>query len=178
MSYLFALLLLLVLLACWAVTLVGAPGNWLMVAFAAVYAWLMPGGASTAIGWKTIAAVAVLAALGELVELLAGAAETARAGGTRRGAMLALLGALGGGVVGLLVGIPVPLIGSAIAALLFAALGAMTGAILGEVWAGRKLGASWHVGRAAFRGRLVGTLGKMILGAAIFAVVVIAMIVR
>jgi len=38
MAIFFALLLILVLLACWAFTLMGMPGNWLMVAATAVYA--------------------------------------------------------------------------------------------------------------------------------------------
>jgi uncharacterized protein len=59
---------------------------------------------------------------------------------------------------------------------LFAGLGAMAGAMLGEVWAGRKLDASWKIGTAAFRGRLMGTLGKMLIGGLIVAMVVAALV--
>ena len=176
MTLLIALLLIVVLLASWALTLVSLPGNWLMVTATALYAYLMPAKSPVAIGWKTVVAILVLAALGEVVELLAGAAGAARAGGTRRGAALALVGSIVGAVVGLFVGLPIPLAGSVIAALLFAGLGAMAGAMLGEVWAGRNLGASWPVGTAAFRGRLLGTLGKMLIGGLIVAVIIAALV--
>jgi hypothetical protein len=59
--------------------------------------------------------------------------------------------------------VPIPVIGSVVAAVLFAGLGAMAGAILGEVSAGQRLDTSWQIGKAAFWGRLAGTLGKMLL---------------
>ena len=176
MTLLFALLLIIVLLASWVLTLLSLPGNWLMVTATAVYAYLVPAGSRAAIGWKVVVAILVLAALGEVVELLAGAAGAARAGGSRRGAALALLGSLVGAIVGVVVGLPIPLAGSVIAALLFAGLGAMAGAILGEVWVGRNLGASWQIGAAAFRGRLIGTLGKMLIGGLIVATVIAALV--
>ena len=176
MTVLFALLLLIVLLACWPLSLLSLPGNWMMVAAAAVYAYFMPADSRAAIGWMTITAMLVLAGLGEVIELLAGAVGTAQAGGTRRGAVLALLGSVVGGLVGLLVGIPIPIVGSFFAAILFAALGALVGAMLGEFWAGRKWGASWRVGTAAFGGRLFGTLGKMAAGAMILVLALAALL--
>ena len=86
------------------------------------------------------------------------------------------MGSIVGAVVGLFVGLPIPLAGSVIAALLFAGLGTMAGAMLGEVWAGRNLGASWPVGTAAFRGRLLGTLGKFLVGGLIVVTVVVALV--
>jgi uncharacterized protein len=176
MTILFALLLIVVLLASWALTLLSLPGNWLMVAATALYACFVPAASPAGIGWKVVAATVVLAVVGEVVELAAGAAETTRAGGTRRGAALALVGSVVGALVGVLVGLPIPLAGSVVAAVLFAGLGAMAGAMLGEVWAGRKLDASWKIGAAAFRGRLLGTLGKMLIGGLIVAVVVAALV--
>jgi uncharacterized protein len=176
MTVFLALLLIVVLLACWALTLLSLPGNWLMAAATAVYAYCRPADSPAGIGWKVVAAVLVLAALGEVVELLAATVGTSRAGGSRRGAALALVGSIVGALVGVLVGFPIPLAGSVLAALLFAGLGAMAGAILGEVWAGRTLGTSWQIGAAAFRGRLIGTLGKMLIGGLIVAVVVAALV--
>ena len=86
MAIIFALLLILILVTCWLLTLLGMPGNWLMAAAAAVYACLVPAQSPAALGWKTVAALLVLAALGEIVELLAGAMGVAKAGGSRRGA--------------------------------------------------------------------------------------------
>jgi uncharacterized protein len=176
MTIFFALLLILVLLASWVLTLLSLPGNWAMVVATAVYAYFVPAGSPAGIGWKVVAATVVLAVVGEIVELVAGAAETTRAGGTRRGAALALMGSVVGALVGVFVGLPIPLVGSVVAAVLCAGLGAMAGAILGEVWAGRKLDASLHVGTAAFRGRLLGTLGKMLVGGLIVAVVIAALV--
>ena len=67
--------------------------------------------------------------------------------------------------------------GSIVAAVLFAGLGAMAGAILGETWAGRDADASWRIAKRAFWGRLAGTLGKMIFGAVMIAIVVAAILV-
>jgi uncharacterized protein YqgC (DUF456 family) len=176
MTLFFALLLILVLLACWPLTLLGLPGNWLMAASTAVYAWLVPVQTKAALGWRTVVALLVLAALGEAVELLAGALGVAKAGGSRRGALLALAGSLLGGIVGIFVGVPIPLIGSLVAAVLFAGLGAAAGAVLGETWAGRDADASWRIAKLAFWGRLAGTLGKITFGAAMIAVVVAALV--
>jgi uncharacterized protein YqgC (DUF456 family) len=147
-----------------------------MVAATAVYAWLVPAQSRVALGWKPVVIVLVLAALGELVEILAAAMGVAKAGGSKRGALLALAGSMIGAIVGISVGLPIPLIGSVVAAVLFAGLGAMGGAALGETWAGRDADASWRVAKLAFWGRLAGTLGKITLGAVIIAVVVAALV--
>ena len=158
MTIIFALLLILILVTCWLLTLLGMPGNWLMVAATTFYAFLMPAQSPAALGWKTVAALLVLAALGEIVELLAGAMGVAKAGGSRRGALMALVGSIIGGIVGIFVGVPIPLIGSIVAVVLFAGLGAMAGAILGETWAGRDADTSWRIGKLAFWGRQAGRL--------------------
>jgi uncharacterized protein len=176
MVYFFALLLVVVLLISWAATLIGMPGNWLIVLAAAVYAYCIPVDSHVAIGWGVVATLVVLAALGEGVELLAGVMGTARVGASRRSAILALLGSFAGAMLGIVIGLPIPLIGSFVATLLFASLGAMAGGMLGERWAGRNIGASWQVGEAAFWGRLAGTLGKVLIGAIMVATVVAAMV--
>ena len=176
MAIALSLLLVLLLLACLFLTLLGMPGNWLMVAVTAVYASFVPAQSPAALGWKTVLVLLLLAALGEVVELLAGAMGTARAGGSRRGAVLALVGSLAGGLLGMFVGLPIPLVGPILAAVLFAAVGAMTGAILGELHSGRDVSASWRIAKLAFWGRLAGTAGKLLLGAAMVAAVVVALI--
>jgi uncharacterized protein len=176
MTLLFALLLLTILLAGWALTLLGMPGNWLMVAATAMYAYFVPADSLAAISWQTVIIVLVLAGLGEIIEFLAGAAGTATVGGTKRGAALALVGSVCGGLLGVLIGVPIPLVGPIFAALLFAGLGAMAGAMLGETWAGKNVDTSWRVGKAAFWGRLAGTLGKILVGAVMIAVVLAALV--
>ena len=175
MTLFWAILLAVGVLAAWLLTLIGMPGNWLMVAATAIYVWLIPKDAPTSFGWSVVVVLLVLAALGEVTETIASAAGAARQGGSRRGAVLALLGSILGGLAGLFVGIPVPIVGSLIAAVLFGGLGALIGAILGEKWKGRELGASWEIGKAAFWGRLLGTLAKALLGAVMVAVVLVAL---
>ena len=57
-------------------------------------------------------------------------------------------------------------------------LGALAGAMLGESWKGRDLDHGWLVGQAAFWGRLLGTAGKLAVGAAIVAVVLAGLLLR
>src|SRR5580704_11214751 len=102
----------------WVMTVLALPGNWLIVAAAAVYAGLIPAEESRlALGWPTVAALAVLAVVGELVELLAAARGVRQAGGSRWSAVMALFGSVVGAVVGMFVGIPIPIVGSLIAAI-------------------------------------------------------------
>lgn len=176
MTVFLAFLLILTLATGWLLTLFGMPGNWLMAVATAAYAYLVPTASRAAIGWKVVAVLFALALLGEILELVAGAAGATKAGGTRRGALLALLGSIGGGILGVIVGLPIPLVGSLMAALLFAALGALAGAMLGGYWAGQDIGVNWQVGKAAFWGRLAGTMGKMLVGALMGAIVVVALL--
>ncbi len=159
----------------WLMTLIGLPGNWLMVVVAAAYAYLAPEAWRTDIGWKVVAAVAALAVVGEIFEFLAGSLGTARAGGSKRSAALALVGSVAGGIGGVMIGLPIPVIGPLVAAMAFAAVGAMTGAILGEYWKGRRIEEGWEVGKGAFWGRLFGTLGKILTGSVILAVIFVAL---
>ena len=176
MSFLGAFSLIVVLLIGWVLTLIGMPGNWLMVAATAVYAYLVPQQSPVHFGWGVVAAMTVLAALGELIEFVAGSLGAVKVGASKRGALLALAGSVAGGVVGIFVGLPIPLIGPIVAALLFACLGALGGAMLGESWAGRNLHQSWQVGKGAFWGRLLGTLAKSLVASVMVAVAAAAMV--
>jgi uncharacterized protein len=177
MDIVWALVFALAVVLCWASNLIGLPGNWGMILAAAVYWWLMPAEVRVNFHWGVLIALVVLAIAGELIELVAGAAGASKAGGSKRGAALALLGSLVGGVVGLFVGLPIPVVGQIAAALIFASLGAMGGAMLGEHWKGRKFEDGLKVGEAAFWGRLFGTLGKFACGAVMLVVLLAAMIV-
>jgi hypothetical protein len=100
----------------------------------------------------------------------------AKAGGSRHGAVLALIGSMIGAVAGVAIGLPIPLVGPLVAALVFGGLGALGGAMIGEQWKGRQLDMSWQIGKAAFWGRLLGTTGKLIIGSVIVAVVAVALV--
>jgi uncharacterized protein len=176
MTIVWASLLIAVSLVAWVLTLLGMPGNWLIVVTAAGYAALVSPDSRAAIGWGVVISLLILAILGELAEFLAGLLGAAQAGGTRRGVVLALGGSIVGGLVGLLVGVPIPLVGPLIAAVLFAGLGALVGAMLGERWAGRSLRESWPIGQAAFRGRILGTLVKAMIGLLMLGIVILALL--
>jgi uncharacterized protein YqgC (DUF456 family) len=164
MDILWAILLVLVLLVGWVLTLFSLPGNWLMVAASALYAWLVPEAWPTDIAWPWLVALALLALLGEACELLAGALGVRHGGGSKRGAMLAIAGSVAGAILGGFLGSwALPVIGTVIGAVLVAALGALGGAMAGEAWKGRSLGESWRVGQGAFWGRLLGTAAKLLI---------------
>ncbi len=170
-------LLLASLIVCWAATIFGAPGNWLMVASCAVYAWLAPTTEWT-ITWQALVIASGLALVGEIVELVATSYTTRRAGGSRKSAMMAIVGSVVGALVGILIGVPIPIVGPIIAGVLFASLGAMAGAMLVEQHSGRSGAETWQVGKAAFVGRILGTGSKLIFGAAILIVAIVALVVH
>jgi uncharacterized protein YqgC (DUF456 family) len=177
MIYVYALLLILVLLIGWMLTVLGGPGNWLMVVAAALYAWLVPTDAALTIGWGVVIALLVLATVGEILEFIAGALGATKGGGSKRGAALAIIGSMVGGVVGVFVGVPIPVLGPVIAAFLFAGLGAFVGAALGELWKGRSLDQSLDVGKAAFWGRILGTMAKTLVGSVMVVIGAVAILI-
>jgi uncharacterized protein YqgC (DUF456 family) len=112
MIYLYATLLTLLNLAFWSSILFGMPGIWLMVLAAVIVEWLQP--EVSMFSQATLYVSAGLALLAEILEFLMGAAGARQAGGSRRGAALAIVG----GVVGAILGtaLPVPVLGTLIGA--------------------------------------------------------------
>src|SRR4051812_27786711 len=108
MTFIWALLFVLAVLIFWCLNWLGLPGNWFIVAATILYVWLVPEEPSN-LRWIVAGAVALLAVLAEIVEFAASAAGVKRAGGSRRGAILALVGSVIGAMMGLFVGIPVPI---------------------------------------------------------------------
>ena len=155
----------------------GLPGNWVNLLAAIGYVLLVPADSRLSLGWPVVIAVGVLAAMGEAFELLASALGASRAGGSRRGAVLAIVGSLIGGLLGAVIGVPIPIIGSVIAVILGAGAGAFTGAMLGERWKGSDWEKTWQVGHAAFWGRLLGTFGKVAFGSMMVVLIVFALMI-
>lgn len=176
MSALWCFLLILALGSGWLLTVLGWPGNWLMVAASASYAWLVPDTERIAIGWPVVIASLVFAIIAEVAEFAASAFGVRRLGGSRRTATLSIIGSIVGSVVGLFIGVPVPLIGSLLGALIFAGLGAAGGAAFGEYLDGRHPRASLPVATAAFIGRLLGTAGKVVAATLILVIELIALV--
>lgn len=150
----------------WASILFNLPGTWLMVLVAALADWWQPGEPMFSAGVLYLAAS--LALLGEILEFVLGAAGARKAGGSRRGAGLAIVG----GVIGAILGtpFPIPIAGT----LIGACLGAFAGSLLGDLWARRPLASSVEAGRGAAVGRFWGTTSKMAIGAVIFVVLGVA----
>lgn len=143
------------------------PGTWLMVLWAFILKLWQP----DLVAWWTVALVLVLAAIGEGLEFIASALGAAKAGGSKHGAIGAMLGSFLGAIVGIFV--PPPVIGSIVCA----ALGAAGGAIAGERWLNK---ASWEESRkvatGAAIGRLLATIAKVLIAIVIAAVLCIAVV--
>jgi uncharacterized protein YqgC (DUF456 family) len=165
-----ALLVILCTLA-WLLSLIALPGNWLIVAAAVLFAWLFPSDVGHGMRWSTVAAVIGLAVLGEVIEFGAGAAGAAKKGASRRAIALSIVGAMLGSIGGLAIGTPIPILGSFIMAVVGGAIGAFAGAYLGEAWKGRSEEERRAAGRGAFSGRLLGTAGKLAVGAVMVVIV-------
>jgi uncharacterized protein YqgC (DUF456 family) len=108
MIYLYATLLTLLNLAFWSSILFGMPGIWLMVLAAVIVEWLQP--EVSMFSPSTLYVSAGLALLAEILEFLMGAAGARQAGGSKRGAALAIVG----GVIGAILGtaLPIPVLGT------------------------------------------------------------------
>lgn len=173
MSILVAAGLALVNLMWLALSLLGLPGNWLMVATTGLIAWWRwdPSRPPTdqMISVTVLVILALLALVGEAVELLGGWFGAKRTGGSRWGAVGALLGTLIGGIAGTLV-IPIPIIGS----ILGACCGAAIGALALEFASGRAPGDAVRSATGAGLGRAAGMAAKLSTGGAIWLIATVA----
>lgn len=153
-----------------ALTLLQGPGPWLMLAVTGGYAWWRWDGPGPSLGWWTLGIVLALAVLGELIETLAASVGAKAVGGSKRGAMLALIGGIVGAIAGTVL-LTIPVAGT----LIGAAIGAGGFAMLGDRWAGRNWSLAWKGGKAAATGKLIGALGKLITAALMWLAVVIGL---
>jgi hypothetical protein len=171
MYYLVLALLPILNAACLFLVALGLPGNWLMALLTGLVAWVYwrP---EHPIGRWVLIVILALAAVGEILEFLAGALGTKVAGGTRGGAVGALLGGIVGGIVGTIL-IPIPLVGTVVGA----CLGAFAGAVIAEAHGGMEFKLSLRSGAGAGVGRLAGTVTKLALGVAIWTIVLVAVLV-
>lgn len=174
MIYVWLTLFILLVIVFWSLNFFGLPGNWLIVAMAALWIWLGP--TRFQFSWKLLILLILLALIGEAIEFTASVIGTKQMGGSRRGATLSVIGSIVGGIVGAIMGvpIPIPIVGILIGSVLFASLGAMIGAMIGEHTHGKAVKDSVRIGSAAFVGRLLGTAGKIIIGSSMMVLTVIA----
>jgi uncharacterized protein len=86
-------------------------GTWLVLAAAALAAFLVEPGQAP--GWKTLLGMAALCTAVDVLEWFAASWGVRRRGGSRAAGWMALLGSLGGMILGTLL-IPIPLLGGMI----------------------------------------------------------------
>lgn len=101
-------------------TAITFPGAWIAIAVSLLVWWWQP----ALFEWYTFLVAVLFAALGEVVEFLAGALGAAKAGASKKG----MIGATVGTIIGAIVGIPfVPPLGAIVGSVLGAAVGAFVG---------------------------------------------------
>jgi uncharacterized protein YqgC (DUF456 family) len=159
MIYVYATLLTLLNMVFWVSIIFNLPGTWLMVLVSVLIEWWQPG--TFLYGWTVLGIAGSFAILGEVIEFILGAIGSRRAGGSPRGAALAIIGSIIGAVLG--TALPVPIVGT----LIGACLGAFVGSVVGDLWAGRPLFQSVRAGGGAAVGRFWGTIAKLVVGAVI-----------
>jgi uncharacterized protein YqgC (DUF456 family) len=146
------------------VSLLFLPGNWIMVITTILFAWWQWD--ARPFSAPTLVVIALLAFVGEIVEIFAGIGGARRAGAGGRGAIGALLGAMLGAIVGTFA-IPIPLIGT----LLGACLGAGLLSGLMESRSGKRGDQSIRTGVGAGLGVLIGTTTKIVIGILIWLII-------
>ncbi len=147
--------------------LFGLPGNWLMVLSTSLFAW-WTWDQRLFSGW-TLIAVAVLAALGELIEFLGGLVGARKAGASWRASLAGILGALIGALVGTIM-FPVPVVGTIVGA----CLGVGLAVWLVETSRGAHPELSFRRAVGAGMGELIGILSKFAVGVVIWLTIAIA----
>ena len=163
--YVWAILLFIANVLAWGSNVFSLPGNWMIVGFTALFAWLLPSNDGVDVSWLCVFGLIAFAVIGEIIEFFASAAGAAKHGASRRAILLSLFGSLVGSFAGVFLGAPIPIIGSAIGAIAFGSLGAFAGGYWGEHWRGNEHKQRVAVAQGAFMGRLFGTFGKLFIGA-------------
>lgn len=175
MTFLYVLILFLLLSGSAIFTLMALPGNWLILVVTFLFSMHFPVASSLHIGWGVLITMGVLATLGEVLEFFLGAASLAK-GGSKRGAFWALIGSILGSLLGAAVLSVVPVLGTAVGLVLGAAFGAMGGAVLGEKSLGKTQEESLRLGKVAFWGRLLGSVSKIIIAGLLVTIATVAAI--
>ncbi len=163
--YLIGIVLLVMNVLSWIGTLFMFPGNWVIVASMGAAAYFLPEKPSgLGVGWGTVITLAVMAVVGEVVEFWTGASKAKKAGASRRAMAMSLAGTAIGSLFGAMLTVPIPFVGPFVGVLGGAALGAYLGAYLGESSKGTEPGMTRVISKAAMVGRMLGTVGKLIIG--------------
>lgn len=162
--------------AAWVGSFYRWPGNWIVVAMAGASAWFLPQKDSgLGLSWTTVAVLAGVAVIGELVEYFAGRSSGQAGGIPRRSLVIALVGGISGALVGSALPLPIPFVGSSLSLLLGTLTGAWGGAYFGEAIYSDRPGWSRFKIHTSLVTRLLGTVGKLVAGLTIVAVLASAL---
>lgn len=163
--YLIGVVLLVVNVVSWVGTLFMLPGNWIIVLSMGAAAYFLPEKPSgLGVGWGTVIILGIMAVVGEIVEFWTGASKAKKAGASRRAMAMSLAGTAIGSLFGAMITVPIPFVGPFVGVLGGAAAGAYLGAYIGESGRGTDPGVRRVVSKAAMVGRMLGTVGKLIIG--------------
>lgn len=160
MAYVWATLFLALALGAVGLNLLSLPGNWLVLAFAVLWAVLRPAGD---LGWFTVGLVGLLALAAEAAEWLAQGWGARRYGASSRGNWGGIIGA----IVGAILGAPLFL---GFGALVFGLVGAFAGCLLFELLGGTGWREALRAAKGSFFGKSLGMTIKLAAGLAQFAV--------
>ena len=134
------------------------PGIWLMTIVAALCMWWQPG----VISWKAVLTLVILGIISEAIDLFASAAGSKKFGGSKRGALGAIVGTIIGAILGGIFLSVIPVVGWVIGPILGGILGAGAGALMVERGVvNQTWGDSFKSGGGAAAGRAVSIFVKL-----------------
>ena len=163
-DWVYYILLIIILLGGLFINILTLPGLWVMAAAYGFYGWLTVW--NHFVGWPSFGVIVAMATVAEVVELLAGGAGAKKAGASKRAMIGAVVGALLGAIF---LTIPFPIVGTIIGVCMGAALGA--GIV--ELIIYRNLDHAIRVGEGAFKGRLLGIVSKVTIGAVMLLICIV-----
>ncbi len=146
-----------------------------MLLLTAAYAALFTSPVRATLEWKTVGVIALLVIAGEFAEFFSSAVVITR-GGSKKGALFAVIASIVGSFFGASLGSIVPVVGTLVGVIVGASAGAMAGAMYGEYLAGKEAGFRWEIGKAAFWARLWGSIAKIAVAWAVIGIALVAIL--
>ena len=120
--------LIVVSVAAWIGSFYRFPGNWVVVVLAAASAYFLPQkNGQLGLTWTTVAVLAGVAVLGEVVEYFAGRSAGHAGGVHRRSLVIAMIGGISGALLGSVLTLPIPIIGPSLSLLVGTLAGVASG---------------------------------------------------
>jgi hypothetical protein len=145
-----------------------------VVALSAASAYFLPQkNEQLGLTWTTVAVLAGVAVVGELVEYFAGRSAGHAGGVHRRSLVIAMIGGISGAFIGSV--LPIPYIGNSLPLLIGTLAGVAGGAYFGEVLYSERKGWSRLSIHTSLVTRLLGTVGKLVAGLTMVAILASAL---